>query len=82
MTKNKAETNWGTILLPVPFSHFLILASMDHDLVGVARSHSGMSLRPIVGNGVGEQVAVPVKGSRGDGAWASFESYCDRVSDA
>jgi hypothetical protein len=41
-----------------------------------------MSFGPVVGNGVGKQVAVPVESSRGDGARASFESYCDRVSDA
>lgn len=69
-------------LLPVPLSHFLVLASMYHDFVGVARSHSRMSFRPIVGNGVGKQVAVPVESSRGDGARASLESYCDCVSDA
>ena len=61
-----------------PLLDFFVLASMQHDLVRMSRGHARVSFRPIVRNGVSEDVAGPVESSRRNrtGGWVESCFSC------
>lgn len=58
-----------------PLLDFLILASMQHDLVRMSGSHARVAFRPVVRYGIGEDVAASVETSCSDWAGRWVEGY-------
>ena len=61
-----------------PLLDFLVLACMQHDLVRMSGGHTRVSLRPVVRNGISEDIASSVECSRSDGTGGWIEGCLSR----
>ena len=68
MFKNGLPLRW-------PLLDFLVLASVQHDLVRMSGGHARVSFGPVVRNCVSEDVAGSVESSRSDRTGRRVESY-------
>lgn len=61
----EAQVQTTTPLLLWLLLDLFVLQSMQHDFVDVTSRHTGMTLGPIIRNGVGKDCASTVEGSGG-----------------
>lgn len=67
--------------LPLILLEVIIPKGVQHQLPGILSGVVGVTLGPVVSDGVGEEAALPVEGRSGDGAFGLGEVLQTRVAD-